>query len=103
REDDLADTADRYPARRGSEGTPARERATFNRPTIARAVNETSSAVELTEFEQVDAAPGRALLRVAARPSAGFAGTISPILLITAGDQVHRLTPLPAPPDPSVL
>ena len=41
--------------------------AGYNRPRIACAVIDDTAAIELEEFEQVDAAPGTALLRIAAR------------------------------------
>ncbi len=56
--------------------------------------------MELEEFEQVDAAPGIALLRLVARSaSVDFAGALV-LLLLDDGRQTRRLTPLPAPPDP---
>lgn len=60
-------------------------------------------SIELEEFELVIAAPGTALLRVAARRPPGHAADSRPTLAIDDGDQVHRLAPLPAPPDPESL
>ncbi len=56
------------------------------------------SSIELEEFELVQAAPGTALLRVAARAPA--ATPREPTLLVRDDGQVHRVRPLPAPPDP---
>jgi hypothetical protein len=61
------------------------------------------TAIELTEFEQVEAAPGTALLRVAARPTNEIRSDQRPTLVADDGRRVHRLAPLPALPDPSGL
>ena len=53
----------------------------------------------LDGFERIDASPGTALLRVTARGGAGEAASGSPTLVIDDGVRLHRLTPLPAPPD----
>jgi hypothetical protein len=55
-------------------------------------------SIELEEFELVQAAPDTALLRVTARAPAAMPP--DPTLLIDDGNQVHRVRPLPSPPDP---
>lgn len=64
---------------------------------------DASSSVELEEFEQVEAAPGRALLRVALRLRTRSDVGGSPTLLIEASGRTHRLAALPSPPDPGGL
>lgn len=61
------------------------------------------AAIELTEFERVDAAPGTALLRLAARPTQGISVAEPPMLVVNDGQRVHRLSALPAARDPSGL
>jgi hypothetical protein len=61
------------------------------------------TAIELVEFELVEAAPGTALLRVAARPAGGIRTDERPTLVVDDGQRVHRLDPLPSPPDPDGL
>ncbi len=56
------------------------------------------SFFELEEFELVQAAPDTALLRVTARAPA--ATRREPTLLIRDGEQIHRVRPLPSPPEP---
>ena len=63
-------------------------------------MTDASSSIELEEFEQIEAAPGRALLRVALRSFGGSEVAGSPTLVIDAGGRAHRLAPLPAPADP---
>ena len=61
---------------------------------------EAPSDFELVEFEQVEAAPGTALLRVTARPGRE-PDVAPPALLIADGGPVpHRVDPLPSPPGP---
>ena len=61
---------------------------------------EAPSEFELVEFEQVEAAPGTALLRVTARPGRD-PDAAPPALLIADGGRVpHRVEPLPSPPGP---
>lgn len=55
-------------------------------------------SIELEEFELVQAAPGTALLRVTA--IAPPPTPREPTLLVNDGDHVHRVRPLPSPPDP---
>jgi chromosome segregation ATPase len=65
-------------------------------------VTEPQGQFELVEFEHVEAAPGTALLRVAARPSP----TMGPgplTLVITDGATEHRHEQLPALPGPPGL
>jgi chromosome segregation ATPase len=65
-------------------------------------VTDLQGQFELVEFEHVEAAPGTALLRLAARPSP----TMGPgplILVITDGDIQHRHEQLPALPGPPGL
>jgi hypothetical protein len=64
-------------------------------------VIDSSSSVELEEFEQVEAAPGTALLRIAARISGPSVAGAPSTLLVDDGRRVHRVPPLPAPQDPS--
>src|SRR5689334_3280707 len=61
------------------------------------------TAIELTEFEQVEAAPGTALLRIAARAAGGISPAERPTLVVNDGQEVHRLAALPAPPNPNGL
>lgn len=56
------------------------------------------SPIELDEFELIQGAPGTALLRVTARVPAWVPR--EPTLLIRDGTRVHRLRPLPSPPEP---
>jgi hypothetical protein len=63
-------------------------------------VIDVSSSIELEEFEQIDAAPGTALLRVAVRVTSGTASFARSALLVDDGTRIHRLDPLPAPADP---
>ena len=58
------------------------------------------TAIELIEFERVDAAPGTALLRVAARRTSETSPDERPTLVVDDGQRVHRLAPVPAPADP---
>ena len=48
--------------------------------------------LDLQEFECVEAGPGRALLRVAARPHEGVKPNGPPTLVIDDGSEVHRLS-----------
>ena len=59
------------------------------------------SAIELTEFEQIEAGPGTVLLRVAARAADASVAGERPVLVITDRGRIQRLTALPAPPDPA--
>ena len=61
---------------------------------------DASSSFELEEFELIEATPGTALLRIAARAALPQAGRPLHMIIERAG-QHHRLTPLPAPPDAS--
>ena len=61
------------------------------------------SSIELEHFEQVEAAPGTALLRVAAKAALGVSADVAPTLVIDDGARVHRITPIPAPPAPDGL
>jgi chromosome segregation ATPase len=65
-------------------------------------VTESEAQFELVEFEQVEAAPGTALLRIAARPSARM-GSGALTLVITDGTTEHRHEQLPALPGPPGL
>jgi len=65
-------------------------------------VTEPDDHFQLIEFEQVEAAPGTALLRVAARP-ASTAGVGSLTLVITNGEHLYRHEQLPALPGPADL
>jgi hypothetical protein len=56
------------------------------------------SSIELEEFELVQATPGTVLLRVTARAPASIPR--EPTLLVDDGEHVHRVRPLPSPPDP---
>src|ERR1700761_737742 len=70
--------------------------------TIAGSVTESGQEFELVEFEQVEAAPGTALLRIAARPSAATsAGPMT--LVIGDGTTEFRHEQLPALPGPPGL
>src|SRR5262249_20272746 len=69
---------------------------------IAEVVSD-EPTIELEQFERIEAAPDRALLRVAARPDARRAGNGPPTLVIDDGARLHRLAPLPAPADPTGL
>lgn len=61
---------------------------------------DASSTIELEEFELIEAAPDTALLRVSARATPQQVG--QPLhLIVERAEDLHRLTPLPAPPDPS--
>jgi chromosome segregation ATPase len=65
-------------------------------------VTEPEAQFQLIEFEQVEAAPGTALLRVAARPSRTTG--VGPLtLVITNGERVYRHEQLPALPGPPDL
>jgi hypothetical protein len=66
-------------------------------------VIDASSSVELEEFEQIEAAPGRVLLRVALRLRRSSDVGGGPTLLIEAGGRTHRLSALTSPPDPGGL
>jgi chromosome segregation ATPase len=57
-----------------------------------------SSAIEVQGFEQVEATPGKRLLRITARSSEMIEPEATTLLL--DGGR-HRLAPLPAPPDPA--
>ena len=59
------------------------------------------SAIELTEFEQIEAGPRTVLLRVAARAVDPGSAAERPVLVIDDGGRAHRLSALPAPPDPA--
>lgn len=80
----------------------AHQRDRYNRPRIALAVIDASSSIELELFEQVDATPGTALLRLAARPS-DVDGVRASTLVVDDGRTQHRLTPIPQPADASGL
>ena len=73
-------------------------RHVYNRHRIGRALADVLSSFELIEFEQFEATPGTALLRVSARAPAGALGGL-PKLVIGDGKRRHRFPPLPAPPD----
>ena len=65
-------------------------------------MSESPSPFELVEFEYVEAAPGTALLRVAARPSSATgAGPLT--LVIHDGEREYRHPQLPALPGPPGL
>jgi chromosome segregation ATPase len=65
-------------------------------------MSDSPGKFELVEFEQVEAAPGTALLRVAARPSRTSVG--GPLtLVIHDGQREHRHPQLPALPGPPGL
>jgi chromosome segregation ATPase len=69
---------------------------------MARAVTEAEAQFELVEFEQVEAAPGTALLRVAGRPAPEMtAGQL--VLVIDDNGTEHRHEQLPALPGPAGL
>lgn len=69
---------------------------------MARAVTEAEAQFELVEFEQVEAAPGTALLRVAGRPAPNLAS--GALTLVIEHDGVeHRHEQLPALPGPPEL
>ena len=57
-----------------------------------------SASIKLEEFERIEAEPGSALLRVAAKPTSEVSSDVSPTLLIENGARVDRLSPLPALP-----
>jgi chromosome segregation ATPase len=58
-----------------------------------------TDAFDLVEFEQVEAAPGTVLLRVAARPAEAVSEPPGPALLIERSDgRTHRQKALPSPP-----
>ena len=59
------------------------------------------SAIELEGFERLEATPGTALLRIAARASAGTLDARRVTLVVHHGRRGVRLSPLPAPPDRS--
>ncbi len=62
-------------------------------------MSDRDTEFELLEFEQVEAAPGTALLRIAARPGAAIApGPLT--LVISDGPVEHRHEQLPALPGP---
>ncbi len=63
-------------------------------------MTDASSSIELEAFEQIEAAPGRALLRVVLCSFGSSEVAGSPTLVIDAGGRAHRLAPLPAPADP---
>lgn len=64
---------------------------------------EVHAHFELVEFELVEAAPGTALLRVAARPWPAGLGAGGVTLVISDGPVQHRHEQLPALPGPSDL
>jgi hypothetical protein len=65
-------------------------------------VIDESPSIQLEAFEQIEAVPGRVLLRVTARAPAELSeGSLT--LVVTEPATVHRLTPLPSPRDPSGL
>ena len=66
------------------------------------AVTEPDANFQLIEFEQVEAAPGTALLRIAAR-SSSTAGAGPLTLVITNGEHLYRHEQLPALPGPADL
>src|SRR5437763_10245985 len=69
--------------------------------TIAGSVSA-ASVIELSAFDQVEAAPGTALLRVAAHVAVDDGETLpEPVLIVDDGAEVHRMARLPAPPDPA--
>jgi chromosome segregation ATPase len=69
---------------------------------MAGAVTEAEAQFELVEFEQVEAAPGTALLRVAGRPAPDMpAGQL--VLVIDDNGTEHRHEQLPALPGPPGL
>jgi chromosome segregation ATPase len=69
---------------------------------MAGAVTEAEAQFELVEFEQVEAAPGTALLRVAGRPAPDMpAGQLT--LVIDDNGAEHRHEQLPALPGPPGL
>ncbi|MDQ2759932.1 MAG: hypothetical protein M3Y17_05715, partial [Actinomycetota bacterium] len=63
-------------------------------------MTDPSSFIAVEEFERVEAVPGTALLRLAARQSAGTPVNGKPTLVIDDGAAVHRLTALPSPAGP---
>ncbi|MCL2418026.1 MAG: hypothetical protein FWD04_01935 [Conexibacteraceae bacterium] len=65
-------------------------------------MTEPDTNFELVDFEQVEAAPGTALLRVTAHPSAAM-GNGPLALVIKNGEQEHRHEQLPALPGPPGL
>jgi len=85
------------------------ERRRYNRHTIAPVLNNSPPAIELEGFEQIEATPGTALLRISARATGGGtagrttrggASRGSAKLIVDDGARLHHFTPLPAPPDP---
>ncbi len=62
---------------------------------------EAPSDFELVEFEQVEAAPGTALLRVTARPGRDPSAAPPALLIADGGPVPQRVEPLPSPPDPA--
>ena len=62
---------------------------------------EAPSDFELVEFEQVEAAPGTALLRVTARPGRDTDPSQPALLIADGGPVPHRVEPLPSPPAPA--
>src|SRR5579875_865508 len=69
---------------------------------MARAVSEGQVQFELVEFEQVEAAPGTALLRVSGRPAADMVSGALTLVINDAGTE-HRHQQLPALPGPPGL
>src|ERR1700759_4128922 len=69
---------------------------------MARAVTEAKVQFELVEFEQVEAAPGTALLRVSGRPAPDMVAGALTVVINNAGTE-HRHQQLPALPGPPGL
>src|SRR5579875_1970800 len=69
---------------------------------MARAVSEGQVQFELVEFEQVEAAPGTALLRVSGRPGPDMVSGALTLVINNAGTE-HRHEQLPALPGPPGL
>jgi chromosome segregation ATPase len=69
---------------------------------MAGAVTEAEAQFELVEFEQVEAAPGTALLRVAGRPAPAMAAGQLTLVIDDDGAE-HRHEQLPALPGPPGL
>lgn len=62
-----------------------------------------TDSLELQGFEQIEAMPGTALLRITARSAAPGARNGSPVLMVIDAKAVYRLVALPAPPDSTGL
>jgi hypothetical protein len=62
-----------------------------------------TNSLELHEFDQIEATPGTALLRITAQSAVSDGASGFPVLLVDDANTVHRVAALPGPPDSTGL